>query len=81
MLGGKSSRVVAGFFCDDNISFTLVTDSAPGGQGRTYPSFSAAETEAGRSRVVGGIHFELAIRLALPLVMVWHPRFYLMHFF
>jgi hypothetical protein len=55
-----AAGVLAGFFCDDAIPFTLVTDSAPGGQGRTYPSFSAAAAEAGRSRVVGGIHFELS---------------------
>src|SRR6185436_17066720 len=57
---GAGARVLAGFFCQDNIPFTLVTDSAPGGQARTYPSFSAAETEAGRSRVLGGIHFEFS---------------------
>jgi len=57
---GAAARVLAGFFCEDNISFTLVTDSAPGGQARTYPSFSAAEAEMGRSRVVGGIHFEFS---------------------
>src|SRR6185295_1791142 len=57
---GAAARVLAGFFCQDSISFTLVTDSAPGGQARTYASFSAAEAEAGRSRVVGGIHFEFS---------------------
>ena len=62
---GAAARVLAGFFCQDNISFTLVTDSAPGGQGRTYPSFSVAETEAGRSRVVGGIHFEFSNQAGL----------------
>src|SRR4030095_17267496 len=41
---GAAARGLAGFFCQDNISFTLVTDSAPGGQPRTYLSFSAAET-------------------------------------
>ena len=57
---GAAARVLAGFFCDDNISFTITTDSAPGGQARTYPSFSAAEAAMGRSRVVGGIHFEFS---------------------
>jgi PAP2 superfamily protein len=52
------AAVLAGFFCADAIPFTLVTDSAPGGGARTYPSFSAAAEEAGRSRVLGGIHFE-----------------------
>jgi hypothetical protein len=62
---GAAARVLTGFFCADNITFTLVTDSAPGGQPRTYPSFSAAETEAGRSRVLGGIHFEFSNQAGL----------------
>jgi hypothetical protein len=57
---GAAARVLAGFFCQDNIPFTLVTDSAPGAQARSYPSFSAAEAEMGRSRVLGGIHFEFS---------------------
>ena len=57
---GAAATVLRGFFCQDNIQFTLTTDSAPGGQSRTYSSFSAAEAEAGRSRVVGGIHFEFS---------------------
>jgi hypothetical protein len=51
------ASVLAGFFCSDDIGFTLVTDSAPGGVARSYPSFSAAAAEAGVSRIVGGIHF------------------------
>ncbi|HET6150929.1 MAG TPA: vanadium-dependent haloperoxidase [Polyangia bacterium] len=54
-----AATILAGFFCNDDIPFTLVTDSAPGGLARSYPSFSAAAAEAGRSRVVGGIHFEI----------------------
>jgi hypothetical protein len=57
---GAGARVLAGFFCQDDIPFTLVTDSAPGAQARSYRSFSAAETEMGRSRVLGGIHFEFS---------------------
>jgi hypothetical protein len=53
------AAVLAGFFCDDNVGFTLTTDSAPG-QPRSYASFSAAAAEAGRSRVVGGLHFEFS---------------------
>jgi len=62
---GAGARVLAGFFCQDNIPFTLTTDSAPGGQARSYPSFSAAETEMGRSRVLGGIHFEFSNQAGL----------------
>ena len=62
---GAGAAALAGFFCGDNISFSLLTDSAPGGQARTYPSFSATADEAGRSRVVGGLHFEFSNREAL----------------
>ncbi len=54
-----AATILAGFFCNDRISFTLRTDTAPLGTPRTYPSFSAAAAEAGRSRVFGGFHFEL----------------------
>ncbi|WP_086848724.1 vanadium-dependent haloperoxidase [Amycolatopsis kentuckyensis] len=57
---GAAAAVLAGFFCADNIPFTHTTDTAPGGQARTYPSFSAAAAEAGRSRVFGGQHFEFS---------------------
>jgi PAP2 superfamily protein len=62
---GAAATVLAGFFCQDNISFSLVTDSAPNGQSRTYASFSAAEAEAGQSRVVGGIHFNFSNQAGL----------------
>ncbi|WP_239174914.1 vanadium-dependent haloperoxidase [Actinoplanes cyaneus] len=51
------ATVLAGFFRTDRITFTHATDSAPGGVPRTYPGFSAAADEAGRSRVYGGQHF------------------------
>jgi hypothetical protein len=58
-----AATVLAGFYCDDNVSFTLTTDATPPNppnQPRTYASFSAAATEAGHSRVVGGFHFEFS---------------------
>lgn len=58
-----AATILAGFYCDDNVSFTLLTDATPPNppnQPRTYPSFSAAATEAGHSRVVGGFHFEFS---------------------
>jgi hypothetical protein len=57
-----AAATLAGFFCADNISFTLTTDSATtfGLPARSYPSFSAAANEAGLSRVVGGIHFRFS---------------------
>jgi membrane-associated phospholipid phosphatase len=57
---GAAAAVLAGFFCTDDIRFTHTTDTAPGGRPRTYPSFSAAAAEAGRSRVFGGQHFEFS---------------------
>lgn len=59
------ATALAGFFCDDEIPFTLVTDTAPGHEARTYPSFSAAAAEAGRSRVLGGLHFEFSNQAGL----------------
>ena len=60
-----AAGVLAGFFCRDAVPFSLKTDTAPGGTPRSYPSFSAAATEAGRSRVIGGIHFEFSNQAGL----------------
>ncbi|MFB9363353.1 vanadium-dependent haloperoxidase [Actinoplanes nipponensis] len=57
-----AATVLAGFFCSDNVGFSLATDTAPAGQARTYPSFSSAAAEAGRSRVYGGQHFAFSDR-------------------
>ena len=62
---GAGAAALAGFFCADGIAFTHVTDSAPGGTPRTYPGFSAAAAEAGRSRVYGGQHFEFSNQAGL----------------
>jgi hypothetical protein len=56
------ATVLAGFFCDDSIPFTLTTDptgTAPQ-QTRSYGSFASAANEAGRSRILGGLHFEFS---------------------
>ena len=58
------AEVLARFFGTDAITFTLRTDSG-GGATRTYPSFSAAAAEAGRSRVLGGQHFEFSNQAGL----------------
>jgi hypothetical protein len=57
---GAGAAVLQGFFCTDAIGFSLATDSAPGGTARSYPGFSAAAAEAGRSRIYGGQHFEFS---------------------
>jgi hypothetical protein len=63
---GAGTAILRGFFCADNISFALQTDSAPKGA-RTYRSFSQAEAEAGWSRVLGGIHFDFSNQAGLQL--------------
>jgi hypothetical protein len=62
---GAGATALAGFFCADGIGFSHATDSAPGGQARSYPGFSAASAEAGRSRVFGGQHFEFSNQTGL----------------
>ncbi|BCJ47324.1 haloperoxidase [Actinoplanes ianthinogenes] len=59
---GAGAAVLAGFFRTDRIPFTHTTDSAPGGLPRSYPGFSAAAAEAGRSRIYGGQHFAFSDR-------------------
>ncbi|GAA2692288.1 vanadium-dependent haloperoxidase [Actinoplanes palleronii] len=61
---GAAATVLAEFFCTDRIAFTHTTDSAPGGVARAYPSFSAAATEVGRSRIYGGQHFAFSDQAA-----------------
>jgi membrane-associated phospholipid phosphatase len=62
---GAAATVLAGFFGTDRIVFRHATDSAPDGIARTYPGFSAAAAEAGRSRVYGGLHFDFSNRTGL----------------
>ena len=50
-----AATALAGFFCDDNLPFSLHTDGQA--ETRSYASFSAAAVEAGRSRILGGLHF------------------------
>jgi PAP2 superfamily protein len=53
-----AATVLAGFFCRD-LPFSMTSDSVPG-EIRTYSGLAQAAAEAGRSRVVGGIHFEFS---------------------
>lgn len=61
---GAGTTILRGFFCSDNLSFTLDSD-APQTGARTYESLSQAEAEAGRSRILGGIHFEFSNQAGL----------------
>jgi hypothetical protein len=60
-----AATIIAGFFCNDVIPFTHVSDSSVGGAARSYPSLSDAAAEAGRSRVFGGIHFEFSNQMGI----------------
>jgi membrane-associated phospholipid phosphatase len=64
---GAGAAALAGFFCADAIPFIHATDSAPGGTPRSYPGFTAAAVEAGRSRVYGGQHFEFSNQAGLAI--------------
>ncbi|WP_030439231.1 vanadium-dependent haloperoxidase [Actinoplanes subtropicus] len=64
---GAGAAVLQGFFCTDAVPFSLATDSAPGGAARSYPGFSAAAAEAGRSRIFGGQHFEFSNQAGLTI--------------
>jgi hypothetical protein len=61
---GAGTTILRGFFCADNISFELRSDSAPNTP-RRYRSFSHAEAEAGWSRILGGIHFDFSNQAGL----------------
>jgi membrane-associated phospholipid phosphatase len=53
---GAAAAVLAAFFGSDEIPFTTTSEDLPGVT-RSFPSFSAAASEAGISRIYGGIHF------------------------
>ncbi|WP_207936052.1 vanadium-dependent haloperoxidase [Actinomadura sp. KC216] len=67
------AAVLAGFFCADRVPFSHVTDSAPIDPStgepmkRTFASFSGAAADAGRSRVVGGSHFQFSNEAGLAM--------------
>lgn len=56
---GAGSAVIAGFYCTDFISFSFEGDNAIAGS-RSFTSLSAAAFEAGRARMMAGIHFEFS---------------------
>ncbi len=56
---GAASRVLATLLGTDDISFEANSDIVPG-ESRSYGSFSEAASEAGFSRIYGGIHFQSA---------------------
>jgi len=56
---GVGSTVLAAFYGTDDITFEAEGDNAIAGP-RSYPSFSDAAREAGRSRIYSGIHFDFS---------------------
>ena len=67
------AAVIAGFYCDDLLPFTHVSDSAPTDPAtgepmtRSFPNLSAAAADAGNSRILGGIHFDFSNRDGLTM--------------
>ncbi len=56
---GAGSTVLSGFYCTDFIPFIVRGDDAIAGP-RAFSSFSEAAREAGRARILAGIHFEFS---------------------
>ncbi len=56
---GAGATILAGFYCTDFIAFSFEGDDAIAGP-RSFASFSAAAFEAGRARILAGIHFEFS---------------------
>ena len=56
---GAGSTILKGFFCSDEITFEFEGDTAIAGS-RFFHSFTQAAEEAGRARILAGIHFEFS---------------------
>jgi hypothetical protein len=56
-----AAAVLAAFFDTDAVSFSLTSDSLPGGVTRSYASFSAAVREVSDARVYAGIHWRFDV--------------------
>lgn len=56
---GAAYSVLSGFFKTDDMEFSLTSDALPGIT-RQFERLSEAAAEAGRSRILGGIHFEFS---------------------
>ncbi len=65
------STVLRNFFCDDSIRFSLQTDvpatATTPNSTRTFNTFTEAATESGRSRILGGVHFDFSNQDGLKL--------------
>jgi hypothetical protein len=67
ILGAAAAEVLARFFGNDRIAFTVTSGAPFPGLTRSYTSFSQAAQENADSRVYAGIHFRSACRDGLRL--------------
>lgn len=67
VLGAAAATVLARFFHDDEIFFTVTSGVPFAGIMRSYTSFSEAAQENADSRVYAGIHFRTACKDGLQL--------------
>jgi len=64
VLGSAAATVLAFFFENDNIPFSVTTSSLPG-VSRSFESFSEAAKENGEARIYVGFHFRTAVQMGL----------------
>lgn len=68
---GVGSTILRNFFCDDSIRFSLQTDvpatATTPNSIRSFKTFTEAANESGRSRILGGVHFEFSNQDGLKL--------------
>jgi hypothetical protein len=64
VFSGAAATVLASFF-GDNTTFTVPSQTLPGGAELTFTSFSSAADNAAMSRIWGGIHFTFSAAAAL----------------
>lgn len=68
---GVGSTILRNFFCDDSIRFSLQTDvpatATTPNSIRSFNTFTEAANESGRSRILGGVHFEFSNQDGLKL--------------
>ena len=64
VFSGAAATVLASFF-GDNTTFTVSSQTSPGGADLTFTSFSSAAENAAMSRIWGGIHFTFSASTAL----------------
>ena len=67
VLGGAAAEILARFFAEDAVAFTVTSGAPFAGITRSYASFSEAAQDNADSRVFAGIHFREATRQGVRL--------------